>query len=116
LPNEMDGFTPQVQDNLIALCQKMEQVRTILIVPINVHCGFRSQEYNKEVLKSLPADVHSFGQAIDFDCLPHLTIDQTKQLLLPHLDKLGIRLEKGTSTWVHLDIHQVGPSGRYFTA
>ena len=116
LANDMDGFTDGMKARIIVLCQKMEEVRALLGCPMNVHCGFRSQEYNKQVVKAIPNDVHAMGLAIDFDCNPHMTIDQVKAKLEPELDKLGIRMERGTTTWVHLDLHAVGPSGRYFTA
>lgn len=111
-----DGLTDDVKANLITLCEKLEKVRVLLGVPLNIHCGFRSQDYNRKVLMSLPADVHSFGEAGDLDALPHLSIEQAKEIVMPHLEELGLRLEKGTATWLHLDFHKVGPSGRIFTA
>jgi len=116
LANENDGLTDEVKANILKLAQKMEQVRTHLGCGINVHCGFRSVKYNQEVLKSIPKDVHSMGLAIDIDCNPNLTIEQIKEKMIPVLDSMDLRLEKGTTTWVHLDMHSVGPSGRYFTA
>jgi hypothetical protein len=116
LATEDDGLTDEVKAQIVKLCTIMESVRTLLNVPINTHCIFRSVKYNQEVLKSLPNDVHSFGQAVDFDSNPALTIQQVKDILEPKLESLNIRMEKGTTTWVHLDTHAVGPSGRYFTA
>lgn len=116
LANDQDGLTDEIKSNLISLCQKIEQVRVILNCPINVHCMFRSVQYNEQVLKSLPHDVHSMGLAIDFDCNGHHTIQEIKEILEPLLEQLDIRMEKGTGTWIHLDMHPVGPSGRYFTA
>lgn len=111
-----DGVTEEVKVNIYRLCQKLEEVRDILGCGMNVHCIFRSIEYNTEVLHSLPHDVHALGMAIDFDCAPNLTIEQIKNKLEPELERLGLRMEKGTLTWVHLDIHVPGVSGRYFTA
>lgn len=104
-------------DKLTALCQIMEQVRGVLGCPLLIHCMFRSTTYNLEqgILKPTGADVHSFSEACDFDCGSNLSIQQVKNLLEPQLDSLGIRMEKGTSSWVHIDVHAVGPSGRYFT-
>lgn len=99
---------------LSSLCQVMEKVRVLLGCPINVHCMFRSQKYNQEQgIK--PADVHSMNLACDFDCSPTLTIQQVKDILEPNLESLGIRMEKGTTSWVHIDTRAPGPSGRYFT-
>lgn len=116
LANEEDGITDQVKTETVKLCLIMDQVRELLGCPINVHCIFRSVKYNQEVLHSLPQDVHSKGMAIDFDCNGHYTIEQVKEKLRPILEKFNIRMEGGTTTWVHLDTHAVGPSGREFKA
>lgn len=101
---------------LEVLAQKAEQVRSMLGVPMNVHCGFRSAQYNIDQGILLPTgkDVHQMCLAVDFDALPSLSIAATKFALLPHLEALGIRIEYGTTTWVHFDLHAPGPSGRYF--
>lgn len=99
---------------LITLCEKMEQIRDILGCPINVHCMFRSQDYNNAQNIKPAADVHSMSLACDFDCNGHLSIQEIKDRLEPLLEDLKIRMEYGTTTWVHIDLHEVGPSGRYF--
>jgi hypothetical protein len=113
LATEADGAD---FDKLTALCNKMEEVRAILGVPINVHCMLRSVAYNQAQGIQPNADVHSFSVACDFDCNKSLTIQEVKDKLEPLLDQLQVRMEKGTTTWVHIDLHGVGPSGRYFTA
>ena len=104
-------------DRLITLCQKLEEVRTSLGCPMNVHCIFRSKAYNiaQRILLPTGLDVHAMSLACDFDCNGSLTIQEIKNKLEPLLDQLGIRMERGTTTWVHIDLHSVGPSGRYFT-
>jgi hypothetical protein len=114
LATEADGAD---FDKLTALCQILEQVRSALGVPMSVHCIFRSTAYNlaQNILPPTGADVHSFCQAVDFDCNSNFTIQEVKDKLEPLLEQLNIRMEKGTTTWVHIDIHSIGPSGRYFT-
>ena len=92
-----DGFDP---NQLMTLCVKLDQVREILGFPLNIHCMFRSKQYNIEQSILLPtgADVHSMSLAVDFDCGPNLTIDQVKDILRPQLEELGIRMEFGTTT------------------
>jgi hypothetical protein len=104
-------------DKLTALCQMLERVRVILGCPILVHCMFRSTAYNlaQNILPPTGLDVHAMNLACDFDCGSVLTIQEIKDTLEPLLDQLGIRMERGTTTWVHVDLHAVGPSGRYFT-
>jgi hypothetical protein len=102
---------------LTTLCQMLETVRTALNCPMNVHCCFRSPAYNLEqnILPPTGMDVHAMNLACDFDCNDTMSIQAVKDLLEPQLDDLGIRMEKGTTTWIHVDLHGVGPSGRYFT-
>jgi uncharacterized protein YcbK (DUF882 family) len=92
-------------DKLNTLCQKLEEVRTLLGCPMNVHCCFRSADYNK-LIGANPNDPHSRSAACDFDCNPNLTCDQVKDILMPHLEELGIRMEDNGSgaSWVHIDL------------
>ncbi len=100
---------------LTVLCQKMEEIRTLLGCPINVHNMFRSQKYNQEQgIK--PDDAHSQNVACDFDCNETMSIADVQAKLLPELENLGIRMENNTATWTHIDLREPGPSGRHFTA
>lgn len=101
---------------LTILCEKMEQIRNILQCPINVHCAFRSVEYNNSQGIKPSADVHSFSQAMDWDANSKYTTDQIKEILKPYLDSLEIRMENNgpNAGWIHTDFHSVGPSGRFF--
>lgn len=115
LANEMDGFNEAAKVKIVALCQKMEEVRTVLGCPVAVHCMFRSQQYNQEIVKAIPNDVHAQSFACDFDCNGHMTIDEVHAKLEPVLEQMGIRMERNTPTWVHIDLHPV-MNARYFTA
>lgn len=100
---------------LTTLANKMEEVRTILgNIPMNSHCGYRSPAYNK-LIGANEDDPHSRSEAMDFDCLPALSCDEVKLILEPHLESLGIRMEKNGdgATWVHLDLCPV-IHNRYF--
>lgn len=116
LANESDGLTDQVKAEIVKLCSIMDQIRDLIGCPMNVHCIFRSVQYNQEVLHSLPKDVHSMGMAIDWDANSHYTIEQAKEKIRPVLEQFGLRLEGGTTTWIHNDTHALGPSGREFKA
>lgn len=109
---ETDSVNPY---RILALCEKLERVRALLDAPIRVHSMFRSIEYNKDQNINPVNDVHTQCLAVDFDCFPHLKIEQIKDRLRPLLDKLEIRMERGTPTWVHIDLKLPGPSGREFT-
>ena len=115
LANETDGVTDDIKSSITTLCQKMEEIRTVLGCPMNAHCIYRSPDYNAQVVGAIPHDVHSMGMAIDFDCGDAHTIDEAHSILEPLLEQYGIRMEQNTATWVHLDIHPVG-NARYFLA
>jgi hypothetical protein len=112
LATEIDGAD---FDKLVALCNKMEEVRAVLGCPINVHCMFRSQDYNLQVVKAIPNDVHAQSLACDFDCGSAHSIDEVHTILLPQLEQLGIRMEQNTPGWCHIDLHPV-VNARYFLA
>lgn len=113
LANEQDGVTDEGKIALISLCQKMEEIRILLGCSINVHCMFRSQDYNAQVVKAIPNDVHAQFLACDFDCGTIHTIDEAHSILEPQLEALGIRMEQNTPTWIHIDLHPV-VHARYF--
>lgn len=116
LANEtQDGLTDGGKAKLITLCQKMEEIRSILGCSINVHCMYRSPDYNAQVVKAIPNDVHAQFLACDFDTNGHHTIDEIHTILLPKLENLGIRMEQNTPGWCHIDLHPVGHA-RYFLA
>jgi hypothetical protein len=110
LATKEDGF---VEADIIETCQMMEKIREYLGCSINVHCMFRSQKYNLEI-GAPKMDVHFLSMACDFDCNPIMTCDEVKEKLLPKLEEFNIRIEKGTTNWVHCDWRMPGPSGRYF--
>ena len=114
LATEDDGVD---LDKILATAQMMEKVRAALGCPINVHCMFRSKDYNIEQKILLPTgnDVHAQSLACDFDCNSTMSIQEVKDKLEPLLGQLGIRMERGTTSWVHCDSRAPGPSGRYFT-
>jgi len=114
LATEADGAD---FDKLTILCQKLEEVRAALGAPMSVHCMFRSTQYNiaQGILLPTGKDVHTQNLACDFDCNSTMSIQDVKDKLEPLLDQLDIRMERGTATWVHVDLRAPGPSGRYFT-
>ena len=112
---EQDGVTDGGKARLVTLCQKMEEIRTLLGCSINVHCMYRSPDYNAQVVKAIPNDVHARFEACDFDAGSKHTIDEVHSILEPKLEEMGIRMERNTPTWVHIDLHTVG-NARYFNA
>ena len=115
LATDKDGLTEDGKIKLIVLCKKMEEIRAFLNCSINVHCMYRSQEYNKEVVKAIPNDVHAQFLACDFDCGTTHTIEEAHKLLEPVLEQYGVRMERNTPSWIHLDLHPV-VNARYFNA
>lgn len=105
--------TPEQHGNLIHLAQKMDEIRDLFKKPIQVSSGLRPSVYN-ELIGGSKASQHCLGKACDFSIFT-MSIDEIHAVLEPRLEPLGIRMEKGTSTWVHIDIANVMPGGsRYF--
>lgn len=116
LANENDGLTDDIKAKIVKTCQMMEKIRAILNCPINIHCIYRSEQYNKEVVGAIPLDVHAMGLACDWDANSRYSIEEAKAMIRPHLEELNIRMESNTRTWIHCDWYKVGPSGREFKA
>jgi hypothetical protein len=68
--------------------------------------------------KKVPKSPHRTGRAIDFHIVGYEGAEKCqiiRVLLAPHLEKLGLRMEKIDGGWIHLDNMPVGPSGRWFS-
>ena len=114
LADETDVLDDTVKANLVQACGVFDKVRDFLGLPMLVHSIYRPAAYSTLVGGS-GHDVHTLGLAIDFDLGPAMSIEDAKAKLEPKLEEFNIRMEKGTTTWIHLDIRAPGPSGRYFT-
>ena len=106
----------QVEMNeIVATAAKMELIRAFLgSRPITVVSWIRPPQYNAQV-GGAPNSAHIYGKAVDFHVDGMLPND-VRAALLPQLDLWQIRMEDlPNSSWTHIDIADVGPSGnRYF--
>ena len=112
MAQDSDGLNDDIRANLEALCAKLDVIRAFLACPISVTSMYRPGPYSVLVGGS-STDVHTHGLAVDFHCDADMTIEDIKNLLLPKLEEFGIRMEQGTTTWVHIDIAPV-KNARYF--
>lgn len=113
LATEKDGIDDAIKDELVKTLQMLEQVRSILCGPILVSSCYRPLAYSP-LVGGYAGDVHCKGLAVDFVPGGPLSIRSAKDLMHPHLESLNIRMELGTTTWIHCDRREPGPSGRYF--
>jgi zinc D-Ala-D-Ala carboxypeptidase len=112
---EEDGLTVEIIGNLKQLFFDMDMVRAYFGQPIIVHCAYRPVAYNMEVngAKNSP---HILGMACDFH-IESIDCDQAKQRILDDrmLSTWNMRMEQGTTNWLHLDTRLVPDGGkRYF--
>jgi hypothetical protein len=60
----------------------------------------------EKALKKVPKSPHRFGRAIDFHIVGFEGKEkcaQIREMLLPHLEELGLRMEDIGGGWIHLD-------------
>lgn len=110
------------KQNIIKLAEKLELVRDILGCGLSTHVWirpilnnpgskFHGQNYNT-LVGGAPKSGHKDGRA--WDGHPTLlTCDEAKAKLMSELKTLGLRLEKDTTNWIHLDILPPNPN-HYF--
>jgi len=113
LANATDGLTDDLCQKLITTCENAEKIRAILQCPMLISSMYRSPAYSP-IVGGSATDVHTQGIAFDFVPDTILSIDAAKELIRPNLDDLNLRMEAGTTNWIHIDSHQVGASGREF--
>lgn len=108
MTTEEDGLTSDIKENLITLCQKLDQVRDYFQLPINIHVMFRPIEYNKEIGGAKNSS-HCLGKAADFDIQGMNCDDVRERIVLNNkLEEWVMRLEdKPGSDWCHLDFSDV---------
>lgn len=110
-----DGLTDQIQENLVKTFAKMDIVREYFGAPIIVHCTFRPPKYNELVGGSSDSQ-HVLGGAVDFHVKDFGCILAIKKINDEDmLDAWNMRMEQGTSGWIHLDTKPIQPgSARFF--
>lgn len=113
LANGGDGLTFEIKSSIIETCNLGEMIRELLGVPMIVTSLYRPKAY-APLVGSGSRSPHCAGLAMDFTTEPKMTIEKAKSLIRPELDRLDCRMEFGTSTWIHIDRRNPGPSGRYF--
>lgn len=112
MANEEDGLTDEIKQNIIQLCYQMDVVREYLNSPINVHCFYRPDAYNK-LVGGAANSAHKDGMAIDWDT-PGINCNELRPKLVDKLEEWCLRCEDHQGNWIHLDSRSVGPSGRFF--
>lgn len=115
LANAADGLNDDIIQAILNTLQMAEQIRTLLQCPMIVTSLYRPPAYSP-VVGGSAHDVHTKGVAIDFTTFPILSIEDAKNIIRPQMEALDIRMEAGTTDWIHIDRWEVGPSGREFTA
>ena len=95
---------PEVVENLKRLAQFMEQVRSLLGVPIIVNSAFRSKQVN-DAVGSKDTSQHRLGCAVDFRCAG-LTPDQIVRRIRGSTLAFD-QLIREFDRWTHISIPNV---------
>ena len=98
--------------NLIMTANKMQHIRDILKQPIKITSGYRPKEYNV-LIGGATKSAHILGLACDFQ-VKDIPAKDVREILLPHLEKLDIRMEDHKGNWTHIDLIPVSPKGKRF--
>ena len=123
-------FGDDQQEALKDLACGLDGAREILGVPMVVHCAFRPPVYNQlcggapesyHVARNIgrPTKRKIYVAAMDFH--PDFQgLDQVSccakgiEMLKPHLEDLGMRMENRIGDWIHLDSKPVPEGGNRF--
>lgn len=102
----------------------MDRVRDLLMRPIDVHCWIRPTSVNcpgtphhgenyNAFKGGASHSAHILGRAVDFDA--GKPCHEDREILLPKLEALGLRMEDREGPWIHLDDMPVLPGhARFF--
>lgn len=119
LANESDGLNDHVRAQLTRFLTDFAEPARAAIGggSWNVHCMFRPKTYNS-LIGGASDSAHMCRldwAGIDFD-VHGISCDMARMMLYPHLERLGLRMEKKPhSPWVHLDNRPPFPGqDRYF--
>jgi len=99
-----DGINQTIITNAIMHAKKMDVIREWFQRPINIHCWYRPEEYNKQIGGASKSS-HIKGLACDFH-VGGLNCDDVRKNIVDNklLEKLDLRCEDlPESGWVHLD-------------
>lgn len=115
MATEEDGLNDEIKNNIIELFNKLDIVREYFNKPINVHCTYRPEAYNKLIGGALMS-AHKVGKACDFDISDTKCDDARKQIMMNHLlETWNLRMEwNDGSNWIHLDSVWTPGKIRYF--
>jgi hypothetical protein len=114
----------QEKQDILIQAGRMDLIRDYIGKPINVHVWIRpivtncpgnpnDQKNYNALVGGAENSMHIYGKATDWDCGEDCDI--TRFNLRPVLEQFNIRMEFGTTTWIHTDCKEVAPyMKRYF--
>lgn len=126
LADETDGLNEKIKNELIRIFREtMDPIRELLGRPVFIKSAYRPKKYNVSIGGATRSahmadrgyaavdfwtDADGDGELTGQDC------DAIKEILMPLLEKMNIRMEdngKG-ARWVHVDNKPVAPGGNRF--
>jgi hypothetical protein len=101
------------KENIIDVCETLENIRDILNSPLKITSGYRPRRYN-QLIGGAVESYHMQGLAADF--IPtKASVHKAKIALIEFLPDLQCRMEdNGKGGWIHIDLAAPGPGGRFF--
>lgn len=93
--------TLEIFETALQTAHQMEHIRALANKPIIVHCWVRQIPHNKRAGSTAEFSPHINGRAVDFN-IKGLSTEIAIELILKL--KTQVRIERGTTDWVHIDI------------
>jgi hypothetical protein len=126
--------------NILALAEKLDFIRELINLPIEIHCWIRptkvnlsacitnpvysydkakrvlqekalqERNYNAFIGSTAKVSAHIIGNAVDFTPVgpdTSATCKKYRAIILPYLEKLGLRMEDIVGAWIHVDRNPV---------
>ena len=113
----------QEKKDIVEFAKKMDDIRDTIGLPVNVHVWIRpksvnnpdhkrhGQDYNVFIGSKSKTSGHITGIAVDFHFKGYSSpalCHEMRQLIIPHLERLNLRMEDIKGNWIHIDSKPVG--------
>jgi hypothetical protein len=120
--------SPEEMYNIWFLSSKLDKVHEFIGRKMAVHCWIRPVSINcpgdthhrmnyNQLVGGAQNSAHIYGNACDFNFEGKAAAEECQEmrlLLVPELERLGLRMENKEGAWLHMDRNKVPSGGNYY--